>query len=147
MPVVKGQHYPYTAAGKKAAASARKGMKRGGKPRRSDPERRESVRKRAATAAAKRDKNRREFSSFYDEAMIIPFEMLTSREQSRRIKKALKEAETPSDRYPQGQVDYVRSGARRGTPRAVQRKKGGAVRKYAKGGAVNLNRTIRGPNS
>jgi len=51
-------------------------------------------------------------------------------------------AETPSDRYPKGQVEYIRSGARKGTPRAVQRKKGGAVRKkYAKGGAV------RGPNS
>ena len=108
--------------------------------RSTDPEKRKSVRKRAAAA------RRKDLLEDLTEGGIT-FEMLTSREQSRRIKKALKEAETPSDRYPQGQVDYVRSKSPKDPPRAVQRKKGGVVRKYAKGGAVNLNRTIRGPNS
>mgnify|MGYP003134887360 CR=1 FL=1 len=110
MPVVKGQHYPYTAAGKKAAASARKGMKRGGKPRR----------------------------------------------KTERAMEDLIEAKTPSDRYPEGQVQYIRDQISRmdlkdlkklTTPTRRPKKGGGAVRKYAKGGAVNLNRTIRGPNS
>jgi len=59
MPLVKGKHYPYTAAGKKAAAQARmkkggavrKKYAKGGAVRRSDPEKRKSVRKRAAEAA------------------------------------------------------------------------------------------------
>ena len=31
MPKVGGKHFPYTPAGKKAAAEAKKGMKKGGK--------------------------------------------------------------------------------------------------------------------
>jgi len=105
MPVVKGKHYPYTAAGKSAAASARKGMKRGGKPRRSDPERRESVRKRAAAA------RRKDLLEDLAEGGIT-------------FEEVLGEYAGPAGRLPPH----------------------GAL-KYSKGGAVNLNRTIRGPNS
>jgi len=110
--------------------------------RSTDPEKVKSVRKRAAAR-----KNRR-VQEFFGIGKI-------DKKTFSSLLEDLAAAETPSDRYPQGQVEYVRDEARRGTPRAVkgrsqqrvQRKKGGAVRKYSKGGAVNLNRTIRGPNS
>ena len=105
--------------------------------RSTDPEKVKSVRKRAAAR-----KNRR-VQEFFGIGKI-------DKKTFSSLLEDLAAAETP-----EGQVEYVRDEARRGTPRAVkgrsqqrvQRKKGGAVRKYSKGGAVNLNRTIRGPNS
>lgn len=151
MPLVKGKHYPYTAAGKKAAARAR--MKKGGTVRRSDPEKRESVRSRAEEAARTKKKIRRSdperrgsVRSRAAEAALTPLERA-----ARNLKKGLrgpkKAGQTKSTkrkksgRYPGAQVDYIRN-------QLTKKKKGGLVRKkYAKGGAVNLNRTTRGPNN
>jgi len=87
-------------------------------PRRSDPEKRKSVRKRAA--------DKRDEGYFTDSAIIplLPFEMLSPREQDRRIKEGGKTVRGPIRKMREAYA------------------KGGAVRKkYAKGGAV------RGPNS
>jgi hypothetical protein len=161
MPVVKGKHYPYTAAGKKSAAKARKKYAKG-----SEDEDNGSSLEGKATTPVRADSWKFAFNDLIREnpAARLPVRLVNKlREMIAEGDKTGAEAAAKRLRaagVAAGTAGLTGQAGRKGSRKPVKqvdkeredKKKGGPVRKkYNTGGPVrkkyNKGRIVRGPNS
>jgi len=144
MPVVKGKHYPYTAAGKKAAAKARKKYAEGSKDKDFGPkyERFEVEPFADRLPAALVNKLREMIAEGNKTGAEAAAKKLRAAGVAAGTAGVSGKAGRKGSRKPVAQVNKEREGKKKGGPVRKKYNTGGPVRKkYSKG------RIVRGPNS